>query len=265
MLLDLLKKYEPDGALHFSTAKHAAESPAHFRHAIANPLEPTKAMRIGTIVHRIVLGPQRDHNVVIYPGTRNGHIWELFQKAHANDLIVTKSEWAEAEPIAEAIKAHDGAKELLDGARFEVPIRWENSGIPCSTRGIDLVHDRAKKIVDLKTTVCAKPRKFFRQAERMFYHAQLAHYEDGALANGIDTSGGVFLIAAETKPPYPVQIIEVPADVREWGRRQLSLWIGTLRNCAEIDHWPAYSQSPVRWELPVWAVDDDEDDEDEAA
>ena len=257
-----LKFCDADGTIHFSTLKHMADSAAHYRHACLNPLKPSKPMLIGTIVHRLVLGPQKDHDVVIFPDARRGKIWELFQKAHTGDTIVTASEWEEAEPIADAILHDDVARRLLDGARFEVPLRWENNGIPCATRGIDIVG--AKSICDLKTSVSSKPRKFLRHAERMFYHAQLAHYEDGANANGIDTSEGVSLIAAETKPPYAVTIFEIPKDVLEWGRKQISLWIGTLRNCAAIDHWPAYSQSPVRWEMPAWAIDDDEEEEEAA-
>lgn len=257
---------EADGCLHFSTLKHIDDSPLHLRHVLANGIKVTKPMRVGTIVHRLVLGPQRDHDVVIYPGRRDGRMWDLFAKAHANDTIVTQSEWDEAEPIAAAVLRHPGALELLDGAGCEVPVRWDNNGIPCSTRGIDVVNDRRHIIADLKTTRSAHPRAFMRQAVGMHYHAQLAHYEDGALANGIDCSGGVKIIAVETKPPYPVTIFNLPPAVREAGRNKLSGWITTLKSCAEINHWPAYAQSEVEFELPLWMGSDlDEDDEEEAA
>lgn len=266
MNLPELLALEPggDSAMHFSTLKSIAESPQHFRHALVNPLKPTKAMRIGTIVHRLILGPQADHDVVTFEGTRNGKIWDLFKKAHAGDTIVSDKEWEEAEEIADAAKRTDAIKRALDGSRFEVPLRWENSGVPCSTRGIDIVTAGKRKIADLKTAISVNPKKFLRHAERMFYQVQLAHYEDGARENGIDTSGGVELVAIESKPPFAVQVFVLPPDVLDWGRRQLALWIARLKSCADEDFWPAYSQSPVRWEVPAYAIEDDEDDEDDA-
>lgn len=262
----LLPYLEPDGALHFSTLKHVDDSPMHLRHAVVHGIKVTKPMRVGTIVHRIVLGPQQGHDVVIYPDKRMGKMWQLFEKAHANDTIVTQAEWEEAEPIAEAVLRDPKVVELLLGSRREVPIRWSNNGIPCSTRGIDVVNDALRIIADLKTTRCSKPRAFMRQAVGMHYHAQLAHYEDGALANGIDCSGGVKIIAVETKPPYPVTIFNLPQAVREAGRNKLAMWISTLKGCAEINHWPAYAQSEVEFELPLWMGSDlDEDNDEEAA
>lgn len=263
--LDWLLKHEPDGALHFSTLKNIEQSPMHLRHYLRHGIRVTKPMRMGTIVHRLVLGPQQGHDVVIFPGRRAGVMWELFEKAHANDTIVTKAEWDEAEPIAEAVKRSAEAMRLLDGARLEVPVRWENLGVPCSTRGIDVVNDAQHVIADLKTTRSARPRAFMSQAARMFYHAQLAHYEDGAQANGIDTSGGVKLIAVESSPPYPVTVFNLPAQVRGVGRAKIAEWVERLRVCAEADHWPAYAQSEVEFELPMWGGDFEEDEEEEAA
>jgi hypothetical protein len=40
-----------DGFLHFSTLKHMARSPAHYREACVAPFEPTPVMRLGTLVH----------------------------------------------------------------------------------------------------------------------------------------------------------------------------------------------------------------------
>jgi exodeoxyribonuclease VIII len=267
--------HEPDGALHISTLKHIAESPLHFRHVLEHGVKVTKAMRIGTVVHRLVLGPQAGRDVVTWPDTRRGKAWETFQAKHeaAGNEIVSTKEWEEAEEIAAAVLAHDGARSLLEGARCEVPLRWEINGVPFATRGIDLV-TAALGIGDMKSTRTANPKHFSRDALKMFYHVQLASYEEGAKQNGIDTSAGVRLLAVESKAPYAVQIFKLTPRLLDRGRRELALWIETLKACANADHWPAYSVAELDLDAPPDAPveldfedeDEDEDDEtDEAA
>ena len=283
-LADILAR-EPDGALHFSTLKHIAESPLHFRHVLEHGVPVTAPMRIGTGVHRIVLGPQAGHDVVTWPDRRAGKAWEAFEAKHkalGNDIL-SKGEWAKAEEIAKAVEADERARSLIHevGARHEVPLRWEIDGVPFATRGIDLVHggeavqfEGPNRIVggiaDLKSAKTANPRHFPREALRMHYHVQLALYEEGARQNGIDTSDGVRLIAAESKAPYPVQVYRLTPAALELGRKILAIWIETLKACAQANHWPAYSDAEIDLDAPPEAVeldfgDDDEDDEDDEA
>lgn len=282
MSLDAILACEHDGALHFSTLRHVAESPMHFMHVLKNGIKVTKPMRVGTGVHRIVLGPQKSHDVVTWPprdspreeprAIRRGKAWEAFKAKHealGNEILST-SEWAEAEEIAAAVNAHERARSLIHehGARHEVPLRWEINGVPFSTRGIDLAAPGG--IADLKSTRTANPRHFTREALKMHYHVQLALYEEGAKQNGIDTSGGVRLIAAESKAPFPVQVYRLTPALLERGRRELALWIETLKACAAAAHWPAYSDAELEWDAPPEAVeldfgDDDDDEEDDEA
>jgi hypothetical protein len=273
MSLDAILAREHDGALHFSTLKHIAESPLHFDHVLRNGIKVTKPMRVGTGVHRIVLGPQGAHDVVTWPDVRRGAAWETFKAKHEalGNEILSKSEWLEAEEISAAVNANERARSLIHevGARHELPLRWEINGVPFSTRGIDLAAPRG--IADLKSTRTAKPGIFARDAIKMHYHVQLALYEEGAKQNGIDTSGGVRLIAVESKAPYPVQVFRLTPALLERGRRELALWIETLKACAVSNHWPAYSDAELELDAPEVVEldfgddDDDSEEEDEAA
>lgn len=260
---------EPDGALHFSTLKHIGESPLHFRHVLEHGVNVTRPMRVGTVVHHLVLGKQGDRDLVTWPDVRRGKAWEAFAAKHKalGNEVVSTAEWEDAEPIAAAVLAHHGAKELLAGARREVPVRWEINGVPFSTRGIDAI-TVALGIVDLKSARTANPKHFTREALKMHYHVQLALYEEGAKQNGIDTSGGVRLLAVESKAPYPVQVFRLTPALLERGRRELAMWIETLKACAMTNHWPAYSDAEIEWDAPPELVDlefEDEDDDDEEA
>lgn len=257
------------GAIHFSSLKRIAESPLHFRHALTERREPSRAMRIGTVVHHLVLGRQGARDLVTWPDRRAGKAWEAFRARHeaAGNEIVASAEWDEAEPMAAAVRAHEGAHEWLaaPGARFEVPIRWEMNGVPFASRGIDLVASGA--IADLKTARSVNPRLFTREALRMHYHVQLAAYEDGARQNGIDTSAGVRAFAVENKPPHAVQVYRLTPALLDLGRRELALWVEQLKACAIANHWPAYSQAELDWDAPPESleIELDDDDDDDAA
>lgn len=259
----LVLEAPPKCGLHFSDLKRMSRSAMHVHHALtSSDREPTRDMRIGTIVHHLVCGPHNRRPLLRFDGERRaGHQWERF-KAQASPLaeIVTAPEWAEAEPIALAVLADPVASELIRGSRREVALSWDDAGIACETDGIDGVNDRLRSIWDLKCTHTSEPSEFSRLATRMHYHAQMAWMERGALANKIPTDGGVHLIAVEATAPYPVTVLECVPSVLEAGNRHVTLWLERYRVCRDADAWPGYVQRIVPFELPSWEGGEDEDD-----
>lgn len=241
--------------IHFSDLKKMALSPAHFRCSVAESFEATRNMRIGTIVHHMVLGGNKRHPVMLFDGeSRRGKEWERFAEMHAGFEIVTAPEWREADPIAEAVKADPCARQLLEGARFEVPLTWTDAGIPCETHGLDIV--AAHHVADLKVTSCTEPRTWMRHATKLLYHAQMAWYERACQANSIDVTDGMFLIGVESSPPYAVTCLRLGPDVLLQGHKSCAIWMERLRTCLENDHWPTYTQTVLDFELPAWASDE---------
>ncbi len=253
-----------DGVVHFSDLKRMSLSPAHYRASVEEDFEATRYMRIGTIVHFLVLGPSNVHPLVRYDGgDRKGNAWLDFQaktkKEHGDNVeIVTPKEWAQAVPAAESILADRNARRLLEGARHEVPISWVDSGIKCATRGLDVVGQRW--VADLKLTSCTEPRTFMRHASKMLYPQQMAFYEKGCEQNAIDMSEGMFLIGCESTPPYAVTCFRMPEPVLMHGRKSIALWLERLRSCRENNFYPAYTQTIVDFELPLWMTDGDADE-----
>jgi len=265
----VLRTLDADGTLHFSHLKAYAKSGAHSLHAVNAPNEPTRPMLISTGVHQVVLGPRADKKIVVFDGSRRqGNAWDEFEAAHAGEEILTLPEWSEAKFIGNALLEDPLIQEKLDGARFEVPLRWRDGEFECSTSGIDIV--RPGEIGDLKGTHCAEPERFKRHAFSMFYHCQLAWYRRGCRANGIDTSRGLFVLGYEMEPPFAVVPLEMTEELIDLGERTLSLWLEYLRrdvlSCpapTKAKDWPAYTQSPVPWPLPAFMQRDE--DESEAA
>jgi hypothetical protein len=247
---------------HFSSLKQIHQSPAHYRAALATPWEGSPSTRIGSIVHHMVLGPSTQTPVILFDGAdRRAKGWKEFHASHKDShTIVTRSEWDEAEPIANAVKSSELARQYLDGARYETPLTWEYGGLQRATRGVDIIG--AGWIADLKTARCAEPRKFMREACNMFYHAQAADYREACRANGI-ACDEVYILAVETSAPYPVVVFKMVPEVLELGLRLIDKWSEKLRQCQDADQWPGYAQSAVDFEAPAWMTAGEDEDEDE--
>lgn len=250
---------DPDGTHHFSHLKRLALSGKQYLHAVNNPTTPTSAMLLGTAVHAMVLGGRAERPITRYHGKdRKGAAWKAFKAANPGAEILTAPEWDHALQISRAVLADPVARARLDGARFEVPLAWEEDGIRFSTSGVDILGNGA--LGDLKTATTTNPEALQRQAFKMFYHCQLAFYRRGARANGIDASKGLFLLCVETKGPFEVVDLELSEGLIDLADRTVSLWIEKLRIYRDANQWPGYAQSPVVWDVPAWMRDDDEED-----
>lgn len=246
--------------LHFSALKRMALSPAHLRAAEAEQLETTRAMRIGTIVHRIVCGPHKARRLVRWEGERRGVDWKRFEADQPPKTeIVTAPEWAEAAPIADAVMSHHMASTLLANTRREVDLRWSHHGVDCETDGVDFVG--TDYFGDLKTTTCTEPVAFSRHSFKLLYHAQLAWLRSALLAQDetlAKAAENAFLLGVETSPPYAVTILRMTPESLHLGDQSVTLWLDRYRQCAASNHWPAYTQCIEEFQVPAWVGGEDE-------
>ena len=258
----MVRIFDEDGTLHFSAFKRLALSGVHYLHAVNTPFEPSSEMKIGTCVHYLVLGKRPGaKRLAKWEGDRRGNEWKAFAAKNADAEILTASEWEEAERIADGVMRSPVARRRLDGARFETPLTWTESGIMCSTDGVDIINGRG--LGDLKTTRCAEPEAFKRQCFSMHYAQQLAFYRRGARANGIDV-GELFILGVENREPYLVVELDLTEDLIAFADKTVSLWFEDLRRnmlaCPEpqsIYDWPAYTEAAVTWDVPPWMAKGD--------
>lgn len=264
-----------DGGVHFSDLKKISLSGRQYLHSCNTETEPTRAMKLGTAVHFIVFDCLREgaKPIVHYEGERrSGKDWEACVAKNPGAEILTDPEWKEAAAIAAAVRDDELALRYLnDGARFEVPLKWQEGGITCSTSGVDIV-TAGHMIGDLKTTKTAQPDAWKSHAFKMLYPQQVAWYRRGAIANGIDVSGGLFLLGVETRAPYEVVPLELTEDLMLMADKSLTIWLEELRKCLHdcpaprrVKDWPGYVQLPVPFDAPRWARDEEEDDDEELA
>ncbi len=150
---------------------------------------------------------------------------------------------------------------LLQGNR-ERKLEWYIAGRTCQGTPDAFTEEW---LTELKVTNDASPGRVPFHARKMGWLAQLAWYRSGiARAMGF-TPRETYLVAVESKRPYPVTCFKLDASALDCGERQWRLWWEQLMACEQSDSWPAYTEALV----PLSA--DSEDlglvfgDEDEAA
>lgn len=227
----------------FSHLKHMARSPAHYLHALHDDRQ-TAAMRLGKLVHAVILGGQ----YVVYEGERRGNAWTAFEEQNAGQEIVTSKELATAQAMADAVARHPEAKFLLGGPH-EQELSWKLAGRECQAH-VDVVG--GLHITELKTGQTSQPGRFEWHALRMQYHAQLAWYLDAMRMIGSPRSNAYILIV-EAYAPHVVTAFQVTERALEEGRKLYRVWFEQLRSCEQTDCWPGYCEAI----LPLDVRDDD--------
>lgn len=250
----------------FSNLKRIAQSPAHYLHGLTASYD-SKAMRLGRLVHHLAFGTG---GWTVYEGSRRGKAWETFEAARPGLEIYTADEASIATSMHASLMrdVHSRSLLVLNGsARIERTIEWTALGRAC--RGTPDKYDLSH-VVDLKTTRCANPDWFVREATRMHYEAQLAWYSDAIEAAHGFRPAGAYIIAVESVAPYPVTVLRLTDRALEQGRKLARLWLERLLSCEAANEWPGYVQSVVDFDVPdpdedPGLVFGDEDEDEEAA
>lgn len=233
--------------LRWSNLRHMAESPAHYQYHLTHPIEPTPAMKFGSLVHALVLGVA-PNSFVVYDGQRRGNAWTEFKEAHSGVEIVTADEWARASDCADAVKSDPVCGKLIRSGLKEHRLTWSMSGRDCA--GTPDINGNV--LVDLKVTPMTNPNRLPWHARKMLWHGQLAWYLNGATIIG-EAVKDVYLIAVTPKPPHICVAYGLTPDTLELGHKQWRLLFERLQVCEASDQWPGYSQDVIPLDM-----DDDE-------
>jgi len=245
-----------DVPIRFSRLKKMAESASHYLDSITHDSEPGPAMILGTLVHAMVLEPERPIHVFTETATR-GVKFRSFEAAHGGELVATQAEYDKAQAVAESVLSDPHALSVLrtPGAIIEKRLDWTMGGRAC--HGTPDLWTPGSVLVDLKTAATVSPRKWLGKwgtIRSMGYAAQLAWYTDAIKACGYEPPTERFIVAVETRRPYPVVVYRLDESEIEAGRAAYRAWFEDLRVCEESDHWPGYTQRIV----DVFADDEDE-------
>ena len=212
-------------------------SPAHL--AARVEFKPTASMERGTAVHAILFGTRE---VVAYHGRRAGKAWDEFKAAYGDGAhILTAGEYAKAQDMAAAVRAHPWASKLLGpGAVYERTILWKHCDIACRSTP-DIAH--ADWIVDLKTSRTSKPDWFGSLAVKSFYHAQMAFYGEARRASGRPAPKFYYVICVESFAPYVVTCFKFTERAIDAGNKLWRAWFEKLVVAHTSGEWTPYTQA----------------------
>ena len=197
-----------------------AECPIKFKYKLENPIEPTDAMRFGTLCHEALLEPhvvnQRyavmlDH--VNYKRNNNEGKANYAALEASGKPLMNESDIKEAMEMAAIAKQNPIVKELLSSSPLiEHEMYWVEEGVQCKGK-VDLYHPGLNVLVDYKSSNDVSPQKFKWTIKDYGYLLQLAHYQIGLKTTlGLESLPGVLIIAQETSAPYVCQVYRVKQE-----------------------------------------------------
>ncbi len=245
-------------------------SPADYRYKMDHPSEPSDAMRLGTIVHALILEAGAGIEVVRtetpYAGTKREFTrpcesWQTesakVQRAEieARGMVAANAaEYATAEAMAEAVLGHPAAAELLGmpGAA-EVSLTWHEGVTPCKGRIDYLAQSSAGPVViDIKTTRSLDG--FNKSIGEYGYHAQLMHYRRGALSAGALVAPLPFLIAVRNEAPHHVAVYQLSERDAAQGEAMCLEAYQRYADCMSAGVWPSgIPEGVIPTDIPTWS------------
>ncbi len=226
----------------FSSLKHLAKSPAHYRYALDHPPEPSRPMRLGSAVDAFIFGHVQV--AVSECATRRSKQWDQFEADNAGSVLLTPSEAEIAIGMVESLKRHKEAMDLLSGTAQKT-IEWDIAFRKC--RGTpDL---SSPYLVDLKTCRTAHPDWFLYDAIRMGYHAQIDWYRNGLQIHGAPEPKRKAIVAVENAAPHVVTIFEPTVRALIAGRKLWTTWFERLRVCEESNYFPGYVEGVAPFDV----------------
>ena len=233
--------------LRFHNLKAMAASAAHCFESFQSDNDyDTLATRIGSGTHAILF----NQPFAVFTGkVRNGKVWDAFKVEHDGKAILSVKEHSKAQAIADAIRSHEIASRILFSAdvRHEQRIEWEQAGRArrSTPDALGTYH-----LAELKTTKCAQPDRFMRDAMWRGYHAQVADYCAAVEAKRGIKPREAYIIAVETVRPYAITPLKLTPRALEMGDRLCRLWFERFRACEDSNTWPGYCESVTDFDVP---------------
>lgn len=240
--------------------------PAHYRALVAGESAPrdSDALRFGRAAHKFILegaeafaaafrvgGPVNEATGRSYgPATRAFADW-LRDNGMERKNTVTASEVDTVRSMAQAVRDHEAARNLLSRGWPERSVRVEMERLPCQIR-LDWLTP-GETAVELKTI--ENIERFEGDARRFGYLYQLAFYRDVARAAGAEHVA-VTVVVVEKKEPHRVGIWNFADETLEPYAVQNRLALASLHRCRAENRWPTGFETPRDFPVagipPAW-------------
>jgi hypothetical protein len=239
-----------------SALKRMEHSPAHVRHYLDTPHEPTPAMVLGNAIHTAVLEPDKfDMRYAVAPKvdrrTKVGkETWAAFCEENADKVVLSADDAKACKAIAGRLrdKGCGAAPWLLAQGHSEVSFQWthERTGLLCKGRADRIFRGpKGPVLVDLKSCQNADPGAFSYASAKYGYGPQAAFYLDGLTAATGELHQFFQVIAVEKEAPYFCRVFSLSDETLAESREKYEGWLTQYAECEASGVWPDGSERVV--------------------
>lgn len=258
--------HEYKNAISKSRLSKMSVCPQYFKWCEENPQEPTQDLIFGSAFHKAVLEPETFNEEFAVLSSNIDKRTKAGKEEFANFLlenegksILTQEDYETILAMKEAVERNEYAKALLKGKKEQSMYYIDDlTGLHCKVRPDcqTAIRDRFV-VVDLKSCKSASPEDFMRDVVKYSYDLQTAMYKIGVSKTlGIDLNNIDFVfIAVEKKSPHLIGIYEASEDIFNRGEMLYRKYLGTLKECVEINDWCSYNgftHAPIVLGLPEY-------------
>jgi exodeoxyribonuclease VIII len=234
-----------------------ARSPAHYRFREAP--EPTRSMEIGTAIHTAILEPARfDAEYVLLKDVKDRRASEYKQAvaAHGTERVLVSTEADNVIGMRESVLCNPRVTQwLASGGTAELSLFALDpvTGVVVRIRPDFLTASNA--IIDLKSTLDARPEGFSKSILNYSYHMQAAFYMDVFKWATGESADSFRFIAVEKDLPHASMVYRLDDTALAEGRKMYRQALNTYAKCLEADLWPTYENSADDIiSLPDWEI-----------
>jgi len=267
-------KYLAWDACDASFLRAMAHTPSYARWKRHHPQEDKACYAKGRLFHALTLEPdQVDREFIVKPATYtndkgetkkwngNATVCKQWFAQHAHLTPINADTLAEAQAMADRVRALPQLAQFLDGADVELSVVWvdKGTGLTCKAR-FDAYRNGI--VLDLKSTSgSAGPFPWFAECQRHRYYLQAAQYIEGMIATGLAKGVPWFcFVACEAYPPHDVAVYDVQDDKDAlsydflcYGRLRRAMLLQQTARCLKDDDWPGYPAESADMELTYQA------------
>lgn len=248
---------------------HYMDPPARLPVYLRQEFEETAAMRMGTIIHAMILEPDvlppaiavkpevyTDDKGVEKKWTRAARSckeWEDSQKASGR-LLLSSSEWERTQGCVDAIRRHPSSW-LFDHGQAEVSVFTRSFG-PLTKYRPDFVPDGANIILDIKKVSegMSEPNAFAKLAVDRGYHRQAESYRRGWNEETGECRTHVVFVVVEDVAPYLVSFVTLGPKTMQAGWDDYLARLRLYEECLNTGLWPGRSTAVVEVEAKEWQL-----------
>tara|TARA_R100000697_G_C5448613_1_gene197007 strand:- start:19 stop:822 length:804 start_codon:yes stop_codon:yes gene_type:complete len=230
----------------------------HNRYILKLPREEKykSAYDFGSYIHSLILEPEKvDDEYAIFEGaSRRGNAYKEFKAENEGKIIITRSQFLQAQAILEAYTEHELASSMVTRGKAEQTLCVELEGMKIKVRA-DYV--KYGQIIDVKTT--SDPVDRFavgKTVVRFDYDLSAALYVDAFTKYFGNEFEFYFLFI--NKMSNEIEVLKASKNLLENGRRKYKKSIQLLKKARETGKY--FEEGIQEVDIPSWAVFDDTKD-----